>query len=53
MATPVNKEKLTVDIPVELKQQVKIHCAVTRINMTDFIEELIASFFENQKEGVV
>jgi hypothetical protein len=54
MATPENKTKLTVDIPSELKQDLKVYCAMNRVNMTVIVEQLIREFLDqNQEKEVV
>jgi hypothetical protein len=56
MATPTGKVKLTVDIPLELKQEFKVFCAINQLNMTQVVESLIEMYlkeYKPKKEGAI
>lgn len=39
--TPEGKTKLTIDVPVKLKQDFKVHCIQQGTTMTDLISEFM------------
>lgn len=48
MPSANGKTKLNIDIPLELKQQLKVHCVLNKLNMTHIVENLIRSYLDNQ-----
>lgn len=49
MATPEGKSKLIVDIPTELKKDLKLYCTINDVPMTEIVSGLIESFLNQQK----
>lgn len=50
VATPSGKEKLTVDLPSDLKIEFKVHCITNGVAMTEILESLIRNYLDGQKK---
>lgn len=55
MATPSEKSKLNIDIPADLKHDLKVFCVKNRSNMTDVVIDLIREYLhhQNNEKGAV
>lgn len=45
----MQKSKLTIDLPEDLKTEFKIYCAVNKMSMTDVVERLIREYIAPKK----